>query len=254
MKKKGNFDSSYLKYKNLMSNIKNENTLLDFSQVDENTESFTILRHDVEFSVERAYNLSLVESENNVSSSYFFQLTNNSYNILSKKNLQLLKKMNENGHKIGLHFHLNGLEKLNKIEEQIVKEANIMSDMTNLVIDRFSFHRPTKNVLNANMQIEGLINAYDKKYFHYVENIKKDTKLSIKYIADSKHQWNYGFPDKCFFKENKKVQILVHPYSWTNLGLDNSENFRSLIKEKEITLIETIDSECNHFRGIKHEL
>lgn len=43
------------------------------------------MRHNVEFSMERAYKLALLENENNLVSTYFFQLTNNSYNVLVQK-------------------------------------------------------------------------------------------------------------------------------------------------------------------------
>ena len=56
------------------------------------------MRHDIEFSIERAYNLSLVESENGFYSTYFVQITNNFYNAFSLKNMILLKQMIDNGH------------------------------------------------------------------------------------------------------------------------------------------------------------
>ena len=58
-------------------------------------DSFVIIRHDVEYSVERALALSRVEESMDFRSHYFFQWTNNSYNILSRKNRDILKEMHE---------------------------------------------------------------------------------------------------------------------------------------------------------------
>lgn len=46
---------------------------------------FTLIRHDVEFSVVRAYKMALVEANLNISSTYFFQAISNAYNITSQK-------------------------------------------------------------------------------------------------------------------------------------------------------------------------
>ena len=46
-----------------------------------NMDEFILMRHDVEFSVDRAYALAQVEKSMDFTCAYFFQWTNNSYNI-----------------------------------------------------------------------------------------------------------------------------------------------------------------------------
>lgn len=151
------------------------------------------MRHDVELGMERAYRLALLENENNFVSTYFFQLTNNSYNVLAQKNLDMIKEIYNLGHMVGFHFHLNGMKD--------------------------------------------------------TEEIKKAIKTEIRY------QWNYGlYPDRKTINDYKKVQILTHPYSWSEKGYDNLNNFRTLYKEKCKELLSTFDSECKHFAEIKYEL
>ena len=110
-------------------------------------DSFIIMRHDVEYSVDRAYALSRVEDSMDFRSSYLFQWTNNSYNILSKKNRDLLTQMHERGHNIGLHFALNGMTDMQLIRERIMKEIEMLSNMLGFEITSFSFHRPSRDVL-----------------------------------------------------------------------------------------------------------
>ena len=110
-------------------------------------ERFILMRHDVEYSVERAYELARVENSMDFTSTYFFQWTNNTYNILSRKNMDLIKDMHERGHQIGLHFALNGMTDMEQIRKQIVKEMNMLTEMYGFQFDTFSFHRPSKDVL-----------------------------------------------------------------------------------------------------------
>ena len=90
-----NFKPSYETYKKIISDIKETGKYCDYSNAIDKDE-FILMRHDIEFSIERAYNLSLVESENGFYSTYFVQITNNFYNAFSLKNMILLKQMIDN--------------------------------------------------------------------------------------------------------------------------------------------------------------
>lgn len=84
------YSFSFTNYVKLLRIIKEKGTLMDYADINEKTTSFIILRHDVEFSPERALRLAEVEARENAHSSYFFQLTNNAYNTLSAKNKNIL--------------------------------------------------------------------------------------------------------------------------------------------------------------------
>ena len=94
-----------------------------------NRDSFVIMRHDVEYSVERAWQVAKVEQSMDFTSTFFFQWTNNSYNILSRKNMDIIKDMHERGQRIGLHFALNGMTDMEQIKKRIRTEVDILSEM-----------------------------------------------------------------------------------------------------------------------------
>ena len=121
-------------------------------------------------------------------------------------------------------------------------------------IDRFSIHRPIKEVYYHKIQIPGIYNAYAPEFFSYADEITDYTKLDVKYIADSKHHWNYGIPLGKDLTENKKIQILIHPFSWTEEGYDNFNNFKSLLNEKDDELITTLNDEFKRFSEIHNEI
>ena len=189
----------------------------------------------------------------------FFQISNNTYNMLSKRNIDLVKEINNMGHHVGLHFHLNGMTDLAQISAQIEYEAEILSQYLGFSIDRFTFHRPTSQVLENNVEIAGLINAYVPEFFTYFNGDSDiPERPTIKYIADSKNCWQYvapyQYPNEEFFMEYKKVQVLCHPYSWTQTGYEILENLRSLISEKRVEFIQTLDSETKYVKAYINEL
>ena len=241
---------SFDDYKEIIRIIKSTDRYMDYHKA-LTSDKFILMRHDVEYSVERAYELAKVESSMDFTSTFFFQWTNNSYNILSRKNKDLIKDMHERGHTIGLHFALNGMTDMEQIRKQIVKEIDILNSMFEFKIDTFSVHRPSKDVLRENIKLPGIINAYQDEFFTFAENVTEDTPVSVKYLSDANHIWRYGYPDEKNILENDKVQILTHPFAWCKKGYDNFENYKSLIKEKYIELVNSVDNECKDFGEYK---
>lgn len=241
---------SFNDYKEIIRIIKSTDRYMDYHKA-LISDKFILMRHDVEYSVERAYELAKVESSMDFTSTFFFQWTNNSYNILSRKNKDLIKDMHERGHTIGLHFALNGMTDMQQIKKQIAKEMDILNSMFEFKIDTFSIHRPSKDVLRENIKLPGIINAYQDEFFTFAENVTENTPVSVKYLSDANHIWRYGYPDEKNILENDKVQILTHPFAWCKKGYDNFDNYKSLIKEKYIELVNSVDNECKDFGEYK---
>ena len=212
-------------------------------------DSFVIMRHDVEYSVERAHALAKVEESMDFRSTFFFQWTNNSYNILSRKNRDILSDMHERGQHIGLHFALNGMTDMRVIKERIKQEIDMLSNMLGFEINSFSIHRPSPDVLAENIKISGIINAYQDDFFTF--DPKATPELDVKYLSDANHVWRYGYPDEETINKYDKVQILTHPFAWTKKGYDNLENYKTLVNEKYVELIDSIDNECKDFGALR---
>ena len=237
---------SYEDYREIIRIIKESGRYCGYKAALER-DSFVIMRHDVEYSVERAYELSKVEESMDFTSNFFFQWTNNSYNLLSKKNTDMIRDMHERGQNIGLHFALNGMTDIQQIRLQILKEMDILSDMFGFTVDTFSIHRPSKDVLRENIKLPEILNAYQDEFFTFAEDIDENTPVGVKYMSDANHIWRYGYPDRDNILGHDKVQILVHPFGWTKKGYDNFENYKTLVHEKETELIDSIDRECKDF-------
>lgn len=225
------FSFDYYRY--LIDKLKQHYVFLDYGDIDQSTSSFCIIRHDVEFSVERAYNMARVEKDDlDIISSYFFQLNSNAYNILSPMNIEMIHSIRKMGHRIGLHVFINRTD-ISKIPQYI----KTMEDHLDIPIDRFSYHKPNGPLLLMNHNIKFKINAFDAKYFQFYEGTKPDS-LRVTYISDSNHKWKYGHPLSVIGNNIQKVQLLIHPYSWTKVGYNNFDNFDCLLHEKKDITVE----------------
>ena len=249
------YKPSYSEYKKILENIKASGKLMDYKEAINKTE-FLVLRHDVEFSLDRAYKMAIIEQNVGVSASYFVQITNNAYNALSMQNQKLIREMSDMGHKIGLHYHLNGITDPLKTRDGIRDQIRIMSEMCGISVDRFSVHRPVREVYYNSIPIDGIINAYSPEFFTLFDEDKpvEEQVPEVKYIADSRHRWNYGYPDTETIKQFKKLQLLIHPDFWSEEGCAAKENFAKLIRESTLTYIETLNGECKHFSEYKEEM
>ncbi|WP_024867385.1 hypothetical protein [Butyrivibrio sp. FCS014] len=241
---------SYDDYREILRVIKESGRYCTYEEA-KNKSEFIIMRHDVEYSVERAYALSKVEESMDMRSTFFFQWTNNSYNILSRKNRDILTDMHERGQIIGLHFALNGMTDMNLIRERIKQEMDMLSDMLGFEINSFSIHRPSPHVLEENIKLPGILNAYQDDFFTFDPKATPESDLEVKYMSDANHIWRYGYPDEETIEKYDKIQILTHPFAWTKKGYDNLDNYKTLVNEKYIEMIDSIDNECKDFGPLR---
>ena len=250
MSSKSNFPYtpfSYDEYRHILQQLLDNLPILDYAEINNETGSFCIIRHDVEFSLERALKLAIIEHEMDVKASYFIQLNNSTYNAISHESLNIIRKISELGHKIGIHFSPSS-SNVDLVKQEFYFFRDLFENRLNKTIDRFSFHRPNLNpqLLQNNIKIDGVINAYSDLYFEYFDgNVPKNP--VIKYISDSNHQWKYGHPLDVIESDCKKVHILIHPFSWSRIGGDNLANYQSLLEEKNNSLMISINSEISNF-------
>lgn len=246
------FTPTYDFYRRLLSEIRQTGRLADYTEA-ENRSEFIILRHDIEFSVERALTMSLIESEMGVQSTYFVQIRSNAYNAFSLPNVAILRDIYARGHRIGLHYHIGASMDPAVVTREIAEQCQLLQTMLRIPIDRYSMHRPNPETRYYETEIPGLINAYGPQFFTYAEELKEDTSLNVKYISDAKHHWNYGAPDPETLRREPKLQLLTHPDFWSENMPEMRENFSGLIREHLLTFMDTIDNECHHFSEFRED-
>ena len=240
---------SYAEYRNIITLVKNSLPIMDFSEVNDGVDSFCVLRHDIEFSIDRALTMARMEHDDlGVHSTYTVQLRNNTYNALSQKNIEAIQEIEDMGHYIGLHQN-PPMMKDDELVDYISKDIETLEHYYGFEVDRYAFHRCGSNpaILEKYVEVPDKINCYAKEFFHYFQDEKPD-ELRVHYLADSNHQWKYGHPFHIdYWDVPQKMQLLTHPYSWTDEGYENTNNFTELIEERNEELLLDMNTETKTF-------
>lgn len=242
---------SYIEYEQILNDIRDTGKYCDFIEA-KNRDSFIVIRHDVEFSPAMALTMSKIEDCVGLKSTYNFQLTNNAYNVLSLENKKIIHDIASRGHKIGFHYHYDGEIVRQDTINNIKMYSWIFEMMLDFKIDRYSIHRPKRSSIEEEIKIPDMINLYGSDFFYYTEDINDS--IPIKYLADSSHTWKYGYPSRGVLNSFDKIQLSIHPYSWSYNGYQNLENFKNLLNDRNEEFIQTLSSESKNFTNIKDHL
>jgi hypothetical protein len=205
---------SYLK---LLKTIKSYGReFVSFTNVPQDAESYVILRHDVDFSLKKALEMAQLDYESGISSTFFFLLTAPYYNPLSVEGASYIKEIAALGHNCGLHFDCTGFEQLTISQRQrrIQVMAKTLEDATGVEIKAVAQHKPASTPIR--LELPNFVRAYSHPFF-------KD----IAYISDSRKMFRHH-DILHFFKENKKVQMLIHPIWWNKTDMNRSEILQRL--------------------------
>ena len=198
-----------------------------------------MLRHDIDYNLTDAVTFAQFERKINVVSTYFIMLTNNFYNVFSLKGSRQIKEIQECGHEVGLHFdeyrYPDVLGKTELVKEKIVEETQILSHITGKPVTKVSMHRPSKEIIQANLNISCILNTYDNVFFY-----------EFKYLSDSRRRWREPVEDIVKEKQVDKFQILVHPFWYADEEMEIRDRIECFVnganKERWGYLDENISS------------
>ena len=195
---------TYSGYRNLISRIKESDYEICNYHNYVSAEKCAILRHDIDNSSEAALRLGKVEETMGVHSTWFVLITSNFYNPASAECRTALKELQSMGHEIGLHFDEMAYGEAlpsGQIIAAIQKEAAILSQILETPVTTVSMHRPSKETLDANLEIPGMVNSYGKTFFH-----------DFKYLSDSRHRWRESVEDVIKSGKHNRLHILTHAF------------------------------------------
>ncbi len=204
-------DFTYDSYMGMIALLKKEAySFADYSNW-QGKDKVVILRHDIDNDIAKALELAKVEKECGVKSTYFVLVTSDFYNPFSKRNAEMLKEIIGLGHDVGLHFdevRYPGVL-LDECKSLIVREAQMLSLCVGENVRSVSMHRPSKNVLESDLQIPGIVNSYGKTFFN-----------DFKYISDSRRRWRECAEDVITCGEYKRLHILTHAFWYNDVDMD----------------------------------
>ena len=191
-----------------------------------NGKKVILLRHDVDFSLEYAYELANIEYDLGVKSSYYIYLHSELYNPLSPKSMGMIKSIVDMGHEIGLHY-----DSRYDVGEEDIFLSRIAQDP----IDSVGHHWPASNqFLNYNY----LLNP---------------NKLEYKYISDSGRNWRDGCLCENIGKYGK-LHVSMHPEWWVSGGVDRWQAINNMYQSYEATLSRNITDVRNMIKDYEKEV
>ncbi|QQO09827.1 hypothetical protein [Breznakiella homolactica] len=187
-----------------------EYSLKESTEINLKQKKICILRHDVDYSIEKAVDMAEFEAsefDGAIKAVYFILLNTDFYNVFSTRYSDSLKRIITLGHEVGLHFDETKYSLNENVEEYIKyikKEVDILSAAVDIPVKTVSMHRPSQFVLKANISIPGIINSYSQQFFR-----------KFKYLSDSRHNWCENVEDLVLSGEFKKIHLLTHPFWYT---------------------------------------
>lgn len=205
-----------------------------FHDVDQSSRH-VIVRHDVDFSLEDAVRMAGQENELGIISTYFVLMRSEFYNPLSAAGLAALRAITDCRHEIGLHFDgaLYAGDDQNLLRA-IQLESNLLASALGRPVRTMSFHRPASERIGDTNELAGLINAYGPRFV-------KD----MGYRSDSRGAWRYGHPfDDASIQEGRALQLLVHPFWWSDPAMSPQERLRAFLARRARYLDEELARHC----------
>ena len=182
-----------------------------------------LLQHDIDFSLEYAYELANFEYDLGIKSSYYLYLHSELYNALSPKGMGMIKQMKDMGHELGLHYDSRYL---------LHCEGNIMHDLTQEKQMTYSQHWPA-----SNDRLKGDISEI--KY--------------VKYISDSGRNWREGCMCQHIGKHSQ-LRISTHPEWWIGGGVDRWNAICNMFVNYQATLARNITDVKNMIGDYEREV
>jgi hypothetical protein len=221
-------------YQNLIHKLLNSDLKPTTNWEDNLSPKTLLLRHDVDFSVDFAYQLAKVEFKLNINSTYFFMLSSNMYSLLSARNKSLVDDIAKMGHKISIHFDPTVYKNL----DGFMNEKNIFEHTFERKVDIVSIHRPGPFLDNNNILLSGVPQTYLDIYY------KK-----MKYISDSSGRDIFPLITK--YLEGPKhlgLHLLVHPIWWMGIGKNPTETLNAWRDKKFDFITSEIRSNCRTYK------
>jgi len=217
---------TYNHYRELIHRLQKNYSFTTFQEgkeaIGQQVTPMVIMRHDIDMELEAAFNMSLIEKDLGITSTYFFMIRCPSYNVFSGKGAEQINNILSAGHHLGLHFDCalyNDISASN-IERYISRECQLLKEFFGRQVTAISFHRPGQMELNG-ITLRKWPNSYEEVF-------TKD----FEYFSDSRGNWARGNPSESeAFSKLKNLHILIHPIWWTEIETEPYNRLLNFVEQ-----------------------
>lgn len=237
---------TYESYTALLKNLNSKGYHFTNYNSWQGAERSVILRHDVDYSLEKAVLLSETEKAafpEGVQATYFILVSTDFYNIHSQDSKKQIRQIIRSGGIIGLHFDETqyDISSEEKMREYVREETDILSAAAGEQVNVVSMHRPSEKFLSSEMEFPGMINSYGETYFK-----------NMKYLSDSRRCWRENADEIIESVRYPRLHILTHPF-WYMHGreIPLRETLENAVLHASLHYYDRLD---NNFRDLNTEL
>lgn len=102
-----------------------------------------------------------------------------------------------------------------------------------------SMHRPSKNILDADLKIPGIINSYGQILFK-----------EFKYLSDSRRRWREPVDEIIASKEYNRLHILTHAFWYNNEEIDIHDSVSGFVNNGNLERYQWMESNITDISSI----
>jgi len=161
-----------------------------------------ILRHDLDRPLAAAQAFAEAEAGLQVRATYFVQVACDLYNLLSRDNRAIVRRLADLGHEVGLHYEASRYLG-DDGERTLVADLRLIEDLTGQPVRSASQHIPIDDeAISIARHVAN--EAYEPRF----------TQAPMTYISDSLMAWRQATPHD-LLDRRASFQFLTHPDTWT---------------------------------------
>ncbi|HYH05517.1 MAG TPA: hypothetical protein VEK11_00520 [Thermoanaerobaculia bacterium] len=201
-----------------------------------------ILRHDIDFSVQKALEMAKLDVEGGTRATFFVLLTAPYYNPLTPENIRALQEMAAMGHELGLHYDCSYFEGLSEaqMQERVRVSIQLLELYVGAPFTSIAQHKPSTSKIRP--RLAEYRDAYSAAFFE-----------DIAYLSDSRMR--FGAPDvDAFFRTHPRSQLLIHPLWWNETVMTREEIFANLVREATAGVAAEADADLGGIQAFLQRL
>lgn len=128
---------------------------------------------------------------------------------------------------------------IDAIKNKIIEEAKLLGSVINTEIKVVSMHRPSKNVLDADIKIPGIINSYGETFFN-----------KFKYLSDSRRRWREPVDEIIATENYDRLHILTHAFWYNNEEIDIHDSVSKFVNNGNLDRYQILHSNITDLPSI----
>lgn len=214
----------------------------DFKKLKKNQKCI-ILRHDVDVSMDQAYEIAKKEAKYGLCSTYFILFHSPYYNAFDENSFDKIQKISSLGHEIGLHYDVKFLTKISgNLLDNLKQEISILAKISNSKITSIAQHDPTYSPKLSSNVSRNFLDVNNFEFNH-----------GLAYISDSVQNWRLGCMCQHVGKEDK-LQILTHPIWWSRTGIRREQIWKNFVDQRKMFFDKRINQAEKFYKKYLNEI